>query len=135
MIAWIVYINKLINFVNFRIDVFGLFNRFWYCETTFCILFFLFYLFIFFCLKKVLEWQSWLSGPKTLFLAMVSTQTFFSLWQILDVTGKGLLCLSSWAFLLKRDQSKSKRYIIFHNFVNIRAVRTKLKQTQKNSHN
>ena len=64
-----------------------------------------------FCLKKVLEWQSWLSGPKTpvwpkeSFPVLVSTQTFSSLWQILDVAKRGLLYLGSWVPLLRSDQS------------------------------
>ena len=58
-----------------------------------------------FCLMKALEWQSWLSGPKNLLAAMVSTQTFSSLWQILDAAEGRLLCLASWVSLRKSDQS------------------------------
>ena len=90
------YVNKLINLVNSRFHVCGLFNKFWRTESIFWIMVFL---------KKVLEGQSWLSGPKTLLPALVLTQAFSSLLQILDVTEGRLLCLDSWLFLLKSDQS------------------------------
>ena len=84
-----------------------------------------------FCLMKVLEWQSWLSGSKTLFPALVSTQLFSNSWQILDVAEGRLPCLSSWASLLKSDQLTAcrLRYLMFilrkivigtfNNFVNM----------------
>ena len=58
-----------------------------------------------FCLKKVLDWQSWWSDSKTLFPALVSTQSFPSLWQILDVAERSLLCLCSSISVLKSEQS------------------------------
>ena len=62
-----------------------------------------------FCLKKVIVWQSWLPGPKSLFPALVSPQTFSILWQILDVAEGRLLCLSSWLSLLKSGKSVACR--------------------------
>ena len=88
--TWIVDINNPVNFVNSKIDVCRLFKKFWYSETTFLFSF---------CLKKVLEWQSWLSGTKALFPAFASTQTYSNLWQILNVAERRKLGLGSWVSL------------------------------------
>ena len=101
-----------------------------------------------FCLKKVLEWQSWFSGPKTLFSALVSIQAFSSLWQILNVVEGRLLCLGSMSISSKEwpiNSMSSAQIIVlmftlhkivigtFNKFLNIHGAGPKSKQRQRNS--
>ena len=88
--TWIVDINNPVNFVNSRIDVYRLFKKFWYSETTFS---------IFVLFKKSSRVTGWLSCTKTLFPALASTQTYSSLWQILNVAERRKLGLGSWVSL------------------------------------